>query len=115
MAHIAAHDDGTGLSAIHVVHSANVPVRLIAAALEDVCPVRIRMTPASPAEPTVFERLFYRQIAGFLPYLHHRRHFDDTALRERVTALVPVPRIDRTYLRFCFAAPAKSTPAKSKA
>ncbi|WP_067460627.1 SDR family oxidoreductase [Actinomadura macra] len=105
MEHLASNDEVTGVSVVHVVHSGNVPVRVIAAALEDVCSVRIRMTPAMPAEPTILERDFHRQIAGFLPYFRHRRHFDDTALRERVTALVPPPNIDRPYLRFCFGAP----------
>ncbi|TDD22942.1 NAD-dependent epimerase/dehydratase family protein [Actinomadura sp. KC06] len=102
MACIASGDGTAGVSTVHVVHPVDVPIRTIAAALEDVCPVRIRITPAMPGEPTAVERIFYRRIAGFLPYLHHRRHFDDSALRKRTPGLSPPPLIDRTYLRFCF-------------
>ncbi|WP_165964522.1 SDR family oxidoreductase [Actinomadura sp. KC216] len=117
MARIASGDRTARVSTVHIVHPDDVPVRTIAAALEDVCPVRIRMTPAMPAEPTAIEGIFYRRITGFLPYLHHRRSFDDSTLRKLAPGLAPPPPIDRTYLRSCFGvhAPAAGAAAKTSA
>lgn len=101
MVHIARHDAGTGVSTVHIVHPTDTPVRAIAAALEDVSPVRIRMVPAEPDDPTRIERAVYRRSRGFLPYFTHRRRFDDTVLRGRTAGLPPSPPVDRTFLRAC--------------
>jgi nucleoside-diphosphate-sugar epimerase len=93
----AAADGHQG--SLHVVHPEDIPVRGIAAALEDRCAVRLRMMPAFPANPTQPERVFYRRAAGFLPYLYHRRQFDDTELRAALPDLPAPPTIDRAYLR----------------
>jgi hypothetical protein len=91
-------DDRTRAPAVHVVHPHDVAARTIAAAVEDRCRVRIRMMPARPAQPTAPERLFYGKAAGFLPYLYHRRTFDDSLLRALLPDLAPPQDIDRTLL-----------------
>lgn len=101
----------SGIRTIHVVHEADVPVRSISAALEDVSPVRMRMMPAMPAEPSDAERLFYRKIAGFLPYLHHRSQFDTTAMRRALPDLTPPPPIGRAELRRCMQPNERAVPA----
>jgi nucleoside-diphosphate-sugar epimerase len=92
----------SGIHTMHVVHHAEVPVRTIAAALEDVASVRLRMMPARPAEPTDCERWFYQRAAGFLPYLYHRRHFESETSHAVLAGLAPPPLIDREHLRDCF-------------
>ncbi len=85
----------TGIEAVHVVHDADVPVRSLAAALEDITAVRMRMMPALPGEPSSDERLFYRRIRGFLPYCYHRRSFATTKLRHLLPELSVPPTIER--------------------
>ncbi|HEY0451235.1 SDR family oxidoreductase [Actinophytocola sp.] len=95
---------GPGTHTVHVVHPTDTPVRTIFQAIEDVRRVRLRMTPTEPAEPTRAERAFYERAAGFLPYLHHRRRFDDAALRRHGVEVAPPAAIDRAYLRDVVAA-----------
>jgi thioester reductase-like protein len=91
-----------GVHTMHVVHHTDVPVRAIAAALEDVASVRLRMMPAPPTEPADSERWLYQRAAGFLPYLYHRRHFTAAAARTVLADVAPPPFIDRAHLRDCF-------------
>ena len=91
----------SGVEAVHVVHDTNVPVRCISAALEDVSPIRMRMVPAKPADPTDSEKLFYRRMTGFLPYTYHRSRFDTTAMWKLLAGFpAPLP-IGREHLRYC--------------
>ena len=82
----------SGVRAVHVVHDDDVAVRSIAAALEDIAPVRVRMMPAMPGQPSDEERVFHRSMTGFLPYLHHRRRFDVTHMRAVLPDLPSRPR-----------------------
>lgn len=86
-----------GTRTVHVVHPADTPVRAVARAIEDVLPVRLRMTPYKPAELTRAERAFHERGGAFLPYLTQRRRFDGTALRGHGVELAPPP-IEREYL-----------------
>lgn len=95
---------GPGTQTVHVVHPEDTPVRTISRAVEDVLPVRLRMSPAEPAEPTPAERVFLMRATGFLPYLHHRRRYDGSALRGHGVEIPPPPVIERSYLRAVFAA-----------
>ena len=91
----------SGVEVVHVVHDNDVPVRCISAALEDVSPIRMRMVPAKPADPTDSEKLFYRRMTGFLPYTYHRSRFDTTAMRKLLAGFpAPLP-IGREHLRYC--------------
>lgn len=102
MLRVAASGAGTTAApAVHIVHPHDVAVRSISAAVEDLCQVRLRMVPAAPAQPTDAEQAFYRKAAGFLPYMYHRRDFDDSTLRRLVPDLPPLPDIDRAYVREC--------------
>jgi nucleoside-diphosphate-sugar epimerase len=92
-----------GTRTVHVVHPADTPVRAVARAIEDVLPVRLRMTPHGPADLTHAERAFHERGAAFLPYLTQRRRFDGGALREHGVELDP-PVIDRESLRAILAA-----------
>ncbi len=89
----------SGVRAVHVVHDDDVAVRSIAAALEDIAPVRVRMMPAMPSQPSDEERVFHRSMTGFLPYLHHRRRFDTTHMRAVLPGLPVPPPIGREQLR----------------
>lgn len=89
----------TGIEAVQVVHQSDVPVRSIASALEDDAPVRIRLMPGAPADPTDDERTFYRLMTGFLPYMHHRWSFDTSSLRRALPDLAFPPLIDRETMR----------------
>ncbi len=91
----------SGVEVVHVVHDNDVPVRCISAALEDVSPIRMRMVPAKPADPTDSEKLFYRRMTGFLPYTYHRSRFDTTAMWKLLSGFpAPFP-IGREHLRYC--------------
>ncbi len=91
----------SGVEVVHVVHDNNVPVRCMAAALEDVSPIRMRMVPAKPADPTDSEKLFYRRMIGFLPYTYHRSRFDTTAMWKLLAGFPAPPPIGREHLRYC--------------
>jgi nucleoside-diphosphate-sugar epimerase len=88
-----------GTHTVHVVHPVDTPVRVITRALEDVLPVRLRMTPDEPADPTHAERGLHARGAAFLPYLRHRRRFDDSALRAHGVDVPPPWVIERSHLR----------------
>ncbi|WP_260479243.1 SDR family oxidoreductase [Kibdelosporangium aridum] len=98
MMRLATLPHQSGTHTFHVTHPNDVPVLTIAAAFEELSPVRIRITPAQPAEPTLPERVLYRRVAGFLPYLHHRRSFSGTRLAQALPQLAPPAPIDRGYL-----------------
>jgi len=89
-------DLGTGT--VHIVHPVDTPVRAIARAIEDVLPVRLRMTPNEPVELTRAERAFHSRGAAFLPYLTQRRRFDGATLRGHGVDLTPPP-LGRDHLR----------------
>lgn len=95
-----AHRFSEGVETVHIVNPADVHARIIAAALEDLFPVRVRMVPASPNDASPLEKTFYREMRGFLRYMQHNQRFDgarmQTALRD-----FPAPRqIDRGYLTY---------------
>ena len=96
----------SGVEVVHVVHDNDVPVRCISAALEDVSPIRMRMVPAKPADPTDSEKLFYRRMTGFLPYTYHRSRFDTTAMWKLLPGFPAPPPIGREHLRYCMQASA---------
>jgi thioester reductase-like protein len=86
-----------GVSTLHVVHPQNVYVRTIAAALEDTLPVRVRIVPAAPNDPTPFEKAFYFKMRGFLRYLRQNQQFDDSRMWAALDMERPTP-VDRGYL-----------------
>jgi nucleoside-diphosphate-sugar epimerase len=96
--------DGPGTHAVHVVHPRDTPVRAILRAVEDVLPVRLRITPAEPADPTRAERAVHERATGLLAYLHHRRRFDGSALRDHGVDVDRPAEIERSYLRDVLAA-----------
>ena len=91
----------SGVEVVHVVHDNDIPVRCISAALEDVSPIRMRMVPAKPADPTDSEKLFYRRMTGFLPYTYHRSRFDTTAMWKLLAGFPAPSPIGREHLRYC--------------
>ena len=100
MLHIAEQIT-SGVEVVHVVHDRDISVRCISAALEDASPIRMRMVPARPADPTEAEKLFYRRMAGFLPYTYHRSRFDTTAMWKLLAGFPAPSPIGREHLRYC--------------
>jgi nucleoside-diphosphate-sugar epimerase len=90
---------GPGTRTVHVVHPVETPLRTVVQAMEDVLPVRLRITPDEPADPTRAEVAFRRRAGRLLPYLRHRRRFDGSALRAHGVELAPPPVLDRARLR----------------
>ncbi|WP_406279855.1 SDR family oxidoreductase [Embleya sp. NBC_00896] len=89
-----------GVDTYHVRHPHDVPIEVVREVLAEFLPVRLRFVPEAPAKPTGVERLAEAH-AAFLPYLTHRRGYDDSGVR----ALLGEPRstigVDRDYLVDC--------------
>ncbi|MFI6584085.1 SDR family oxidoreductase [Embleya sp. NPDC050493] len=89
-----------GVDVYHVRHPHDVPIEVVREVLAEFLPVRLRFVAEPPAGPTGVERLAAAHTA-FMPYLTHRRGYDDSGVR----ALLGEPRsavgIDRDYLVDC--------------
>jgi thioester reductase-like protein len=86
-----------GVSTFHLVHDEDVPVGVLVGIFERLVPVRLELVSRPPADPSPLERTV-RFFPGFVPYLRHRRLFDDTRARTVLGDRPPGRRVDRDYL-----------------
>jgi nucleoside-diphosphate-sugar epimerase len=86
--------DGT-VRTYNVVHPKEIRVGDLMSAFEDVLPVECTIVSAPAAQPTDFEKLLYRALPGFLPYLNHKRHYAPGRLAQMD---ISIQEIDRAYL-----------------
>jgi nucleoside-diphosphate-sugar epimerase len=86
-----------GVSTFHLVHDHDVPVGVLVGIFERLVPIRLELVPRPPADPSPLERTA-RFFPGFVPYLRHRRFFDDTRARTVLGDRPPSRRVDRDYL-----------------
>ncbi|WP_031088723.1 SDR family oxidoreductase [Streptomyces sp. NRRL WC-3549] len=97
MVRLASRTPSGTAGTYHVVHDHDVAVTTLAALVERLAPVRLRIVEEKPDDPSPLEAVA-DLYPGFTPYLGHRRRFDDTRVR---TLLGPVPsgvRVDLDYL-----------------
>jgi hypothetical protein len=64
----------------HVVHGREVTVPVVVEVFERLVPVRLKLVPDPPADPTLLER-YARLHRSIAPLLRHQRRFDDTRTR----------------------------------
>ncbi len=70
-----------GVDTYHVVHGREVPVPVVVEVMQRLAPVRLRLVPDPPADPTLLER-YARLHRSIAPLLRHQRTFDDTRTRK---------------------------------
>jgi nucleoside-diphosphate-sugar epimerase len=89
-----------GVDTYHVRHPHDVPIEVVREVLAEFLPLPPTFEPVAAERPNRVERAA-DGLAAFLPYLLHRRDYDDSAVR----ALLGEPRsrigVDRDYLVDC--------------
>ncbi|WP_433333445.1 SDR family oxidoreductase [Spirillospora sp. CA-294931] len=82
----------------HLSYPHEVSIADTFAQIDDLVPVRIQLVPQPVTDPTALEALTHRAFGGFMPYLHHRRHYTRTALQAAGLDR-PAPPLDTAFLR----------------
>ncbi|MEV6768795.1 SDR family oxidoreductase [Nocardia sp. NPDC051030] len=88
-----------GLSTYNVVHHHDVPVPVVLELLQHLSPLPLTLVPEPPSDPNLYERSVIRSPARVvIPYLVHRRIFDDTHTRRLIGPPTSATTVDLNYM-----------------
>ncbi|WP_326696266.1 SDR family oxidoreductase [Streptomyces sp. NBC_01754] len=97
MVRLADRSPSAPVRTYHVVHEHDVAITVLAALVERLAPVKLRIVEKEPDDPTPLEALS-DLYPGFTPYLGHRRRFDDTRVRTLLGSAPSGIHVDIDYL-----------------
>ena len=97
MVQLASRPPSGRADVYHVVHDHDVATTVLAALLERMAPVKVRLVEKKPDDPDPLEAAA-DLYPGFTPYLSHRRRFDDTRVRSLLGPFPSGIRVDLDYL-----------------